>query len=484
LLASKGNSMKDKIDVKVIDPKKDVEIIHRTKVKDTEYKEGKIYIRSVSGFFTAIRQKLNWILMLGFFLLPWIPYGERQAVLFDLAEQKFHIFGLIIWPQDLVLLAAILMISAYALFLITTFVGRVWCGFTCPQTIWTFIFVWVEEQVEGKVNKRKNLDQQPISVQKVWKKGLKHSIWLVISLITSLTFIAFFIPVKELYIDVFTLNASGIIYFWTVFFALCTYGNAGWMREIMCLHMCPYARFQSAMFDKDTFTVSYDPKRGESRGPRSRKKDHKELGLGDCIDCNLCVQVCPTGIDIRDGLQYECINCGACIDACDDVMDKMGYEKKLISYTTENQLEGEKTHILRGKLIGYGAVLLIMSAVFIYFLMAIQPTKLDIIRDRNQLYRISSEGMLENVYTLKLLNKTEQDLTYKLSFSGLKDFTWQGRSTVTVSAGEVFTLPMSISVDPYNLKKKVTSVTFSASATLNNGNQVSIEEESRFFNEL
>jgi len=248
--------------------------------------------------------------------------------------------------------------------------------------------------------------------------------------------------------------------------------------------MCPYARFQSAMFDKDTFSVAYDPKRGEDRGPRSRKKDHKELGLGDCIDCNLCVQVCPTGIDIRDGLQYECINCGACIDACDDVMGKMGYEKKLISYTTENQLEGKKTHILRSKLIGYGSVLLIMSIVFIYFLMAIQPTKLDIIRDRNQLYRISTEGMVENVYTLKILNKTEQDLTYTLLFSGLEDFTWQGRSRVLVRAGEVFTLPMSISTDPYNLKKKVVSVTFSASATLDNGEQVTVNEESRFFNEL
>jgi len=476
--------MSNKIDVKVIEPKKEIEIKHRTKIKDTEYKEGKIYIRSVNGVFTAIRQKLNWILMLGFFLLPWVPYGERQAVLFDLAEQKFHIFGLIIWPQDLVLLAALLMIAAYALFLITTFVGRVWCGFTCPQTIWTFIFVWVEEKIEGKVNKRKLLDKQATNFQKVWKKGLKHTIWMILSLITSLTFLAFFVPVNELYIDVFTLNASGIIYFWTVFFTLCTYGNAGWMREIMCLHMCPYARFQSAMFDKDTFSVAYDPKRGESRGPRPRKKDPKELGLGDCIDCNLCVQVCPTGIDIRDGLQYECINCGACIDACDDVMGKMGYDKKLISYTTENQLEGKKTHILRSKLVGYGSVLLVMSIVFIYFLMAIQPTKLDIIRDRNQLYRISTEGMVENVYTLKILNKTEQNLTYTLSFSGLDDFTWQGRSTVMVRAGEVYTLPMSVSTDPYNLKKNVVSVIFTATATLKSGELVTVKEESRFFNEI
>lgn len=476
--------MSDKIKIKVIEPTKAVETVTPLKVKETEYKEGKIYIRSVKGAFTALRQKINWILMLGFFLLPWISYAGRQAVLFDLEAQKFHIFGLIIWPQDLVLLAVLLMIAAYALFLVTTFVGRVWCGFTCPQTIWTFIFVWVEEKVEGKVNKRKNLDKQPSHFNKIWKKGLKHSIWLVISLITSLTFLAFFVPIKQLYVEFFTLNSTGTIYFWAVFFTFCTYGNAGWMREIMCLHMCPYARFQSAMFDKDTFSVAYDATRGESRGPRSRKADPKELELGDCIDCNLCVQVCPTGIDIRDGLQYECINCGACIDACDDVMDKMGYENKLISYTTENQLEGKKTNILRSKLVGYGSVLIIMSIVFGYFLMTMEQGKLDIIRDRNQLYRISSEGMLENVYTLKLLNKTEHKLEYTLSFSGLDEYTWIGRKKITVEAGEVFTLPMSISTDPYNLKKRSLPVSFVASAITNDGEVLAITAESKFFNEF
>lgn len=470
--------MDNNINVKIIDAAKEKKSSPQKTIGSM------IYVRSVAGFFTSLRQRLNWLLMLGFFLLPWIPYGERQAILFDLAEQKFHIFGLVIWPQDLVLLAALLMIAAYALFLVTTFIGRVWCGYTCPQTIWTFIFIWVEEKIEGKFNKRKKLDQQPWTVDKIWKKSLKHVIWLAISLITALTFMAFFVPVKELYIDFFTFNADGLVVFWTLFFTFCTYGNAGWMREIMCLHMCPYARFQSAMFDKDTFTVAYDNKRGESRGPRSRKKDPKELGLGDCIDCNLCVQVCPTGIDIRDGLQYECINCGACVDACDDVMVKMGYEKNLISYTTENQLEGKKTHIVRSKLLGYGAVLAVMAIVFVYFLISIQPMKLDIIRDRNQLYRISSEGMVENVYTLKLLNKTEQPLTYNLTFSGLETFEWLGPQSVDVKAGEVYVLPMSISTDPYNLTKKVVKVSFVAEATLNDGTIISIAESSRFYNQL
>jgi len=475
--------MNNKLDVKIIEPT--AKDIQRSKKRVEDERVGrKIYMRSVSGFFSSIRERLNWFLMLGFFLLPWVPYGDRQAILFDLAEQKFHIFGLVIWPQDLVLLAALLMIAAYALFLVTTFIGRVWCGYTCPQTIWTFIFIWVEEKVEGKFNKRKNLDQQALNFNKLWKKTLKHSIWLAISLITALTFMAFFVPVKDLYVEFFTFNSSGIVVFWTLFFTFCTYGNAGWMREIMCLHMCPYARFQSAMFDKDTYTVAYDPARGESRGPRSKKKDHKALGLGDCIDCNLCVQVCPTGIDIRDGLQYECINCGACVDACDDVMVKMGYEKKLISYTTENQLQGKQTHIFRSKLVGYGGVLMIMCVVFIYFLLSIEPAKLDIIRDRNQLYRISSEGMVENVYTLKLLNKTEQPLTYKLAFAGLEDFQWLGDNEIVVKAGEIYTLPMSISTDPYTLTKKVAKVSFSASAVLKDGSTISITEETRFYNEL
>ncbi|NRA70894.1 MAG: cytochrome c oxidase accessory protein CcoG [Gammaproteobacteria bacterium] len=475
--------MNDKIDIKVIEPKK---LNPKRKRKTTEAKDvgSKIYVRATDGLFTKIRQRMNWFLMVGFFMLPWLQYNGRQAIIFDLAEQKFQIFGLIIWPQDLVLLAVLLMIAAYALFLITTFIGRVWCGFACPQTIWTFIFIWFEEKIEGTANKRKLLDKQPLSFNKFWKKILKHSIWLLISLLTAVSFLAFFVPAREVFIDFFTFNSESVVTFWVWFFALCTYGNAGWMREIMCLHMCPYARFQSAMFDKDTFTVAYDPTRGESRGPRPRKKDPKELGLGDCIDCDLCVQVCPTGIDIRDGLQYECINCGACVDACDDVMVKMGYEKKLISYTTEHQLTGEKTDIVRSKLIGYSVVLSIMCVVFTYALFNIDPAKLDIIRDRGQLYRISSEGMVENVYTLKILNKTEQQLTYQLSLKGIEEYTWQGPQQITVKAGEVYTLPVSIAIDPYLLKQTVTDVNFVIDTALTNGDKIHLEETSRFFNEI
>ena len=476
--------MSDKIDVKVVEPpprrgKK------RTAESSTERisKGHKIYVRAVDGVFSRLRNRLNWILMLSFFILPWFQWGDRQAVWFDLAQQKFHIFGLVLWPQDFVLFAAIFMLAAYALFFVTTFAGRVWCGYTCPQTIWTFIFIWFEEKLEGPRNKRMKLDKQPWSFDKLWRKTAKHTAWLLVSLLTALTFIAIFVPARELFVDFFTLNASGWVSFWVWFFALCTYGNAGWMREIMCLHMCPYSRFQSAMFDKDTFTVSYDQSRGESRGPRSKRADPKELGLGDCIDCALCVQVCPTGIDIRDGLQYECINCGACVDACDEVMEKMNYPKGLISYTTEHQLEGRKTHIVRSKLIGYGVFLLIMTSALVYFINDISPVKLDIIRDRNQLYRENVEGLTENVYTLKLLNKTEQGQRYSLAVEGLPEYEWQGEQQISVAAGEVYTFAISLAVDPYSLDKAITSIDFVVTREGEPGETYQTRQTSRFFAE-
>lgn len=263
---------------------------------------------------------------------------------------------------------------------------------------------------------------------------------------------------------------------------MATYGNAGWMREIMCIHMCPYARFQSAMFDKNTFIVGYDTKRGEDRGPRSRKADPKALGLGDCIDCDLCVQVCPTGIDIRNGLQYECINCGSCIDACDTTMERMGYDKGLIAYTTENKLEGVKEKVLRPKLLGYGAVLALMILVFIYATVTIAPVRIDIIRDRNQLFRENDQGLIENTFTLKILNKTEAKHEYQLSVEGLPDYQWYGPQSVTIEGGEVLTLPVSVAVDPVGLSRAMTRVDFKVTTVLD-GETVEATQESRFFSQ-
>ncbi len=440
----------------------------------------RIYVRAVKGLRQLFRRRLGFIAMLSFMLLPWLTFNGQQAVLFDLFNQKFNIFGITLWPQDLTILAWLLIISAFALFLATAFYGRVWCGYMCPQTVWTFIFIWFEEKFEGTANQRKKLDQRKMDFDKFWRKTAKHLAWVAFSLLTALTFVGYFTPVQALFLDFFILDASTYAY-WSIFvFTVCTYGNAGWMREIMCLHICPYSRFQSAMFDKDTFTVSYNESKGETRGPRSKKQDHKALGLGDCIDCNLCVQVCPTGIDIRNGLQYECINCGACIDACDGVMEKMNYDKGLISYTTERNLTtAHKTKVIRPKLLGYSITLAVMIGILAFDIITRVPMELDIIRDRNQLYRENLDGLVENTFTLRILNKSQTDKQYQVEVEGLSHFTYKGKKTVKVKAGRSYSLPLSIAIDPYDLKKPVTEFNFVIFATDNNG--VRIAEPSSFF---
>jgi cytochrome c oxidase accessory protein FixG len=440
-----------------------------------------IYVRKVSGFFQKLRQRMNLVYFAFFAILPWLQYKGHHAVLFDLSEQRFTLWGLTLWPQDLTLLAWLFIFGAFLLFFVTTFLGRVWCGYMCPQTVWTFIFIWFEERIEGTANQRKKLDAQKMNPKKFWKKTLKHSAWLAFSLFTAMTFAGYFSPMNELFINVFTFNTSAAMAMILIFFMLATYGNAGWMREVVCLHMCPYARFQSAMFDKDTLTVSYDTTRGETRGARSRKQDHKALGLGDCIDCDLCVQVCPTGIDIRNGLQYECINCGACVDACDGVMDKMKYPKGLISYTTEHALSGKKVHIVRAKLIGYAIVLVIMSAMIITNIASRVPLSLDIIRDRTELSKENFNGDIENVFTLKVLNMSQTDNTYKLSIQGIVGTKWNGKQEIVVKAATVSTVPISISVDPYELESYMTKVIFKVEQVLPEAD-ISIEKESHFFN--
>ena len=441
----------------------------------------RIYVRAVSGLHQLLRQRIGFLGMLAFMLLPWINFNGQQAVLFELMEQKFNIFGLTLWPQDFTILAFIFMLAAFALFLVTTFYGRVWCGYTCPQTVWTFIFIWFEEKFEGSANQRKKLDQRPMDFDKFWRKTAKHTSWVLFSLYTALTFVGYFTPIRELIPEFVMFNVDGYALVSIIVFTVCTYGNAGWMREIMCLHICPYSRFQSAMFDKDTFTVSYDEARGENRGPRSRKQDPKELGLGDCIDCNLCVQVCPTGIDIRNGLQYECINCGACIDACDGVMDKMNYPRGLISYTTERNLETpeNKTHPLRPKLIGYSVILILLTGALVANIAMRKTMDFDIIRDRNQLYRVDFNGLVENTYTLKVINKAQYEQTFSIDVTGLDNYKYLGDTTFTVNAGESHNVPLSLVMDPYDLKAPMTEFNFVLSPINEPDNKIS--QPSNFF---
>jgi cytochrome c oxidase accessory protein FixG len=445
-------------------------------------KKGPIYVRKTSGLITQFRRFFGFVFLALFALIPWIPYNGNQAVLLDVVSQRFAIFGLTLWPQDLTLLAYVLIVAAFALFFVTTFAGRVWCGFMCPQTTWTFLFIWFEEKIEGSRNKRIQLDKRKLDVDKVLRKTLKHACWIAVSLVTALTFVGYFTPVADLFIDFFTFNTGFWISFWVLFFAACTYANAGWMREIMCTHICPYARFQSVMFDKDTYIVAYDPIRGEKRGPRSRKISHDQLAnkdLGDCVDCKLCVQVCPTGIDIRDGLQYECINCGACVDACNGVMDNMRYPKGLISFTSETQLKGQKIKLFRPKLLGYLSVLLIMVGALVADIVYRKPLEVDIIRDRNTLYRETGDGLVENVYTLKIMNKSQQTFTYNIDVEGLRDYTLIGSNKVIVKDGEVLNVPISIATNPYNISERVTEIFIRVSVDDENYS-LSIAEPTRF----
>lgn len=452
--------MSERIPVKDVSPVQ----IHKpdSREHDNNYSpRSHIYVRAVKGPLETFRRYFGFFFLALFALLPWLRYNGHQAILLDIGEQRFNIFGLTLWPQDLTILAWIFIIGAFALFFVTTFAGRVWCGFLCPQTTWTYMYVWFEEKIEGSRHQRMKLDERSMDFDKFWRKSLKHLCWWLVAILTSLTFVGYFTPVDTLFVEFFTLQTSFWVSLWVWFFAVCTYGNAGWMREIMCTHICPYARFQSVMFDKDTFTVTYDTNRGEKRGPRGRKVSREALaadGVGDCIDCSLCVQVCPTGIDIRNGLQYECINCGACVDACNGVMDKMGYPKGLISYTTETKVKGGHTHIVRPKLVGYAVVLLVMVGFLALDLFTRIPLDVDIIRDRNQLYRETNDGLVENVYTLKILNKSQQDGRYFITVEGLDGHRLTGNREFTVHSGEVYVEPISVAIDPYQLESSIVEI--------------------------
>ncbi|MDD0843723.1 cytochrome c oxidase accessory protein CcoG [Pseudomonas sp. Gutcm_11s] len=419
----------------------------------------KIYTRAFTGLFRNLRLSGGAFLFILYFGTVWLSWNDRQAVWWNLPERKFFIFGATFWPQDFILLSALLIIAAFGLFFITVFAGRVWCGYTCPQSVWTWIFMWCEKVTEGDRNQRMKLDKAPMSANKFGRKAAKHSLWILIGLVTGLTFVGYFSPIRELIPELLNGDADGWAYFWVGFFTLATYGNAGWLREQVCIYMCPYARFQSVMFDPDTLIVSYDPRRGEHRGPRKKNIDYKAQGLGDCIDCTMCVQVCPTGIDIRDGLQIECIGCAACIDACDSIMDKMGYPKGLISYTTEHNLSGQKTHLLRPRLIGYAVALVAMMSMFAWAVASRSLVEIDVLKDR-VLFRENEQGHVENVYTVKLMNKAQRDLTYLISVEGIDGLEYEGKREVKAVAGEVLSIPVELSIEPEKLPSSANEIRF------------------------
>jgi cytochrome c oxidase accessory protein FixG len=425
-------------------PSSDVAVIHMYQARQ------EIYPREIQGRYASLRWFFVWLTQLIFYGFPWLEWNGRQAVLFDLAARKFYIFGIVLWPQDFIYLAALLIICAYSLFLFTAIFGRVWCGFACPQTIYTEIFMWFERKIEGDRSTRMRLDRQPMSVMKFARKTTKHLVWISFALWTGYTFVGYFTPIRVLSQEIVTLSLGSWEWFWVLFYGFATYGNAGWMREQVCKYMCPYARFQSAMFDKDSLIITYDQERGEPRGARSKSDTAANQSLGACIDCTMCVQVCPTGIDIRNGLQYECIGCGACVDACNLVMDKIGAPRGLVRYWTDHAMKFRWTsaqilrHAFRPRVLIYSAILLTIVAVFFATLLTRTPLKMDVIRDRGSLGREVEDGMIENVYRLQIMNTDEAPHRYKLTVEGIPSIHIQGSNEVALSSTESRAVPISV----------------------------------------
>jgi cytochrome c oxidase accessory protein FixG len=413
----------------------------------------KIYPREISGRFQRLRNIAVFVLLGIYYLLPWIPWGGRQAVLFDLPARKFHIFGLTLWPQDFFYLTWLLVIAALSLFFFTALAGRLFCGYACPQTVWTETFIWMERLFEGSRSQQMKLAKAPWSLEKLWRKGGKQAAWILFSLWTGFTFVGYFTPITALAGKIANLSTGPWETFWVFFYGGATYLNAGFMREQVCKYMCPYARFQSAMFDRDTLIITYDDKRGEPRGARKKGVDFRSKGLGECVDCTMCVQVCPTGIDIRKGLQYECIACAACIDACDEVMDKVGYPRGLVRYDTQHGLEGKAKRVLRPRTIVYATLLGLLITGFGVSLSMRNVVGVDVIRDRNALYRDLGDGRIENVYNVKVLNKDSVPHQFRIAATGVPglEVDYAG-PTVWAAGGSVQSVPVRIRVSRSELQ--------------------------------
>jgi len=452
---------------------------------DTLYESRKkLYVRAVTGLFANWRWALVWITQIVFYGLPWLSWNDRQAVLFHLTERKFYIFGWVFWPQDVVFLALLLIISAYALFFFTAIAGRLWCGYACPQTVYTEIFMWIEQKIEGDHNKRQKLDSAPMSGEKLFRRGGKFLAWGLVALWTGFTFVAYFSPLDELLAAVPAFSFGPWELFWILFYGGFTYLFAGVMREQVCKYMCPYARFQAVMFDPDTLVITYDEGRGEPRGTRKKGIDPRTVSKGDCIDCGICVQVCPTGIDIRKGLQYECIGCAACIDACDQVMDKMSYPRGLIRYSTENAIKkgwGRKEilgHVFRPRTLVYGFVLAAMCIGFVVTLAGRDPLRVDVIRDRSSLGREIEGGMIENVYNLQVMNMTEASRTFRLEVSGLPGVRIGTEQKVEVAPAATYSLTTQVLV-PYDAGQPGAN-TISFQITAEDDPSLTLKEETTF----
>ena len=439
--------------------------------------EAKVYPREVKGRFATLRRIAMFVLLGAFYLGPWMTWDNRQAILFDLPARKFYIFGMTLWPQDFIYLALLLIILAVSLFFFTALAGRLWCGFACPQTVWTEAFSWIEMAIEGDRSKRMKLDKAPWTFDKIRKKVFKQFLWISLALFTGYTFVGYFSAIRPLTVNLLSFEAGGWEFFWVLFYGAATYGNAGFMREQVCKYMCPYARFQGAMFDRDSLIITYDSERGEPRGSRRRGSDAEAQGLGDCVDCTMCVQVCPTGIDIRNGLQYECIACAACIDACDAIMDKVGSPRGLIRYSTERALEHKSYRLIRPRTLVYTGVLAVLLASMITTIAMRKPVIMDIIRDRNALYRDVGRQGIENGYTIRVINKHNEDHDYSLTVSGIDGLRITEDVKFSLAGESVLTLPISV-IAPHENAGGGNVIEFRLDST--DGSGITVVEESRF----
>jgi len=446
----------------------------------------KIYPRAVTGFLASQRVLLVVLTQLAFYGTAWLEWNGRQAVLFDLAARKFYIFGFVFWPQDFIFLTGLLVIAALSLFLFTAIAGRLWCGYACPQTVYTELFMWIERKVEGDRMARMRLDAQPMSGRKLRLKATRHALWILLAAWTGFTFVGYFTPIRELGASLAAFSLGPWETFWMLFYGFATWGNAGFMREQVCKYMCPYARFQSVMFDPDTLIVTYDTRRGEPRGSRGKSVDPRASGLGDCVDCGICVQVCPTGIDIRNGLQYECIGCGACVDGCNQVMARIGYPKGLIRYSTENALAGRYRdrdilrHLLRPRTLLYSGLLLAVTVAVVAGIVLRTPVKMNIIRDRGNIVRELEDGRLENVYRVQIMNTREDARSFVLSARGIDgvELVVPETQPIRVGSAGARVVPLELRVPAGSVKAGSTPVWLRVEATDDAG--VAREEKTVF----
>ena len=388
----------------------------------------RVYPKTVHGRMRQIKWAVLILCLVIYYVLPWLrwyrgPNQPTQAVLLDISTERFYFFNLELWPQDIWLLAGLLIMAAVTLFLVTSLVGRVWCGYACPQTVWTDLFMWIEKEIEGDRNERMQRDAAPLTADKVWKKLLKHGIWLTIAFWTGGAWIMYFADAPTVTVDFWTGEASRPAYFFTGLFTLTTYLLAGWAREQVCTYMCPWPRFQSAMLDDQSFIVTYQGWRGEPRARGKRVEGGPQLGA--CVDCGVCVAVCPTGVDIRDGIQLECINCGLCMDACDHVMKRTGQAKGLITWDTlarqfaKKEGKIEPIRLLRPRTVIYVSALSVFVLALTIALMTRSTLELSVQRDRAPLFVLLGDGSLRNGYTVKIANKTQVDAAFVLSVGGL-----------------------------------------------------------------